>query len=58
MKVWRDGTAEPTGWMLSQTDNTAALQKAGAVGVHSYLSGSATNAPIKAQFGRFQVEPA
>ncbi len=58
IKAWRDGATEPSAWMLSYTDNASGLQQAGAVGLHSYLSGSATNAPIKAQFGRFQVEPA
>jgi PKD repeat protein len=58
VKVWRDGTTEPSSWTLSRTDSTAGLQEAGAVGLDSYLSGSATNAPIKAQFGTFQVEPA
>ena len=45
-KVWKDGTAEPTGWTLSGADQTAALQSAGGVGIWSYLSGSATNAPM------------
>ncbi|TDN93247.1 PKD domain-containing protein [Microbacterium sp. BK668] len=44
-RVWAEGTAEPTTWTTA-TDSTAALQAAGAVGVYSYLSGSANNAPI------------
>lgn len=45
-KVWKTGTPEPTTWQLTSTDTTAALHSAGAVGICSYLSGSATNAPI------------
>ncbi|NHB84222.1 PKD domain-containing protein [Tessaracoccus sp. HDW20] len=58
VKVWRAGTAEPAAWMLSFSDSGAGLQQAGSVGVYSYLSGSATNGPIKAQIGSFTVEPA
>lgn len=57
-KVWRDGAAEPGNWTVSVTDTTAALQNPGAIGLYSYLSGSATNAPIKAQFGPLSVVPA
>lgn len=44
-RVWRDGTTEPTTWTTA-TDSTAGLQSPGAVGIYSYLSGSANNAPI------------
>jgi hypothetical protein len=40
--VWRDGVAEPGGWLLGATDGTAGLQRAGSVGVLAYLSGTAT----------------
>jgi hypothetical protein len=45
-KVWADGTTEPAAWQVTGTDSTAGLQAAGSVGVRTYLSGSATNAPI------------
>jgi PKD repeat protein len=45
-KVWRTGTTEPATWQLTATDSTAALQTAGGVGVQTYVSGAATNAPI------------
>ncbi|MGI8331772.1 LamG-like jellyroll fold domain-containing protein [Actinomadura scrupuli] len=45
-KVWADGTAEPASWQVTGTDSTAGLQVAGSVGVRTYLSGSATNAPV------------
>lgn len=56
-KVWRDGATEPTGWTVSANDSLAVLQQPGAVGLHSYLSGSATNGPIHAAFGEFAVRP-
>ncbi len=54
-RVWKDGTAEPTTW-ITATDSTAALQSAGAVGVYSYLSGSATNSPITLSVQDFAVQ--
>src|SRR5207302_360381 len=32
-RAWLDGTAEPTSWLLSTTDSTAAEQVSGAIGV-------------------------
>lgn len=55
MKVWRSGSPEPGAWMLTQTDSTAALQVAGAIGMHSFLDGGATNAPIMARFDDLAV---
>ncbi len=49
-KLWRAGAAEPGAWMASATDNVAGLQNAGTAGVHSFLSGATTNAPVVAQF--------
>lgn len=45
-RTWRVGTAEPTGWQVSASDGTAALQGPGSVGVRSYLSSSATTSPV------------
>ena len=44
-RAWLAGTAEPTAWQLTATDASAALQAPGAVGLVTYLSGSAT-APV------------
>jgi PKD repeat protein len=55
VKVWRLGTPEPVTWLLTATDNSTALQSAGGVGLATYLSGSATNAPITARFDDFVV---
>jgi hypothetical protein len=48
--VWRTGTAEPTTWTVTTTNSQAELQAAGGIGVKSYLSSSATNAPIVSRF--------
>ena len=54
-RVWKNGTAEPSTWTTA-TDSTAALQSAGAVGIYSYLSGSATNSPITLSVLDFKVQ--
>ena len=55
MKVWVTGTAEPGAWLLTATDTTAAMQVAGTVGINTYLSGSATNAPIVTTIDNLRV---
>ena len=45
-KAWFGAAAEPAGWSIQATDATAALQGAGAVGLHAYISSSATNTPV------------
>jgi PKD repeat protein len=49
-KVWAVGSAEPTAWAASATDSTSGLQAAGGIGFATYLSSSATNAPLIASF--------
>lgn len=44
-KVWSAAT-EPTGWQLSTTDSTAALQAPGSIGIATYLSSGDTVAPV------------
>jgi hypothetical protein len=56
-KVWPTTTTEPTGWQLTATDNTAALQAAGSVGFAAYLSASATNAPVSMLVSSFATAP-
>jgi hypothetical protein len=41
-KLWRVGTTEPTGWLVTATDSAAALQNPGSVGISAYLSSAAT----------------
>lgn len=50
VRVWANGSAEPSSWAVSVTDTTGALQFAGALGVRSYLSTSAANAPLLVSF--------
>lgn len=57
-KIWTRGTPEPSAWTAQGTDSTVALQTAGAVGVHSYLAGSVTNAPVLAHFDNLRVQRA
>ncbi|MGJ8720331.1 MAG: PKD domain-containing protein [Salinibacterium amurskyense] len=52
-KVWKQGTSEPSDWTLTATSSVANLQTAGAVGQYSYLSGSATNAPVHVSYDSF-----
>jgi parallel beta-helix repeat protein len=44
MRVWADGTHEPTSWTHETTDSAAALQADGSVGMMAYLSGGTTGA--------------
>jgi PKD repeat protein len=46
VRVWKSGSAEPATWNQTTTDSTAGLQVAGSPGLVTYLSGSASNAPI------------
>jgi hypothetical protein len=45
-KVWRTGSTEPAAWAVSSSDGTVGLQAAGGIGLHTYLSSSATVAPL------------
>jgi hypothetical protein len=45
-KVWAAGAAEPSGWTVTTTDSTAALQVPGGIYIQPYLSASTTNAPV------------
>jgi hypothetical protein len=55
-KIWLNGASEPAAWTVTSTDTTAALQNPGAVGFYSYLSGSATNAPITLRVQSFLAQ--
>ena len=58
MKAWKAMDAEPAGWSLEVEDDTPELQTPGAVALSSYLSGSATNAPLLVSFDDFIVRRA
>ncbi|HEU5223299.1 MAG TPA: PKD domain-containing protein [Candidatus Lumbricidophila sp.] len=55
-RVWSVGQPEPSTWLLSTTDSTAALQTAGNIGLIGYLSGSATN-PVTIAFDDLLARP-
>lgn len=44
--VWPKEATEPTGWLLTATDETPALQAPGQVGFAAYATGSVTNGPV------------
>ncbi|MBA3801671.1 MAG: PKD domain-containing protein [Acidimicrobiia bacterium] len=54
-KLWVDAQAQPAGWNVTATDASQSLQGPGAVGFYSYLSGSATNAPITVRLDNLNV---
>ncbi|MGO4689579.1 PKD domain-containing protein [Glaciibacter sp. 2TAF33] len=56
-RVWRPADAEPTTWLASATDGTAAMQAAGGVGLALYLGGTATVVPMFATFDNLVVKP-
>ncbi|MGY2127709.1 radical SAM protein, partial [Blastococcus sp. SYSU DS0617] len=55
--VWPAGTPEPAEPTVTATDDTPALQEAGALGLAAYLSGSAT-APVDVRFTGYAVRSA
>ena len=55
LKAWADGQAEPSSWLYSATDSASSLQTAGAVGMRTYLSSTATNAPLVFSFDDFRA---
>ncbi|WNB85078.1 PKD domain-containing protein [Cellulomonas sp. ATA003] len=57
-KAWKRGTTEPSAWQVSATDSTPNLQKPGGIATSTYVSGSASNAPVTASFARVAARPA
>ncbi len=55
MRVWADGQPEPWDWQYEVMDTTGELQTPGAVGLRTYLAGSATNAPVVFTFDDLKV---
>lgn len=54
-KVWAATGTEPVNWQVSANDTYAGLQGSGAIGIHSYLASSVTNAPVVARFDTLRV---
>jgi large repetitive protein len=57
LRVWKDGTTEPTTWQLQGTDATAALQSARGIGIRGYLSGSVANGPVTISVDHLKATP-
>jgi hypothetical protein len=53
VRAWPDGTAEPATWMVTTTDNATGVQSPGWAGLGTWLSGSATNAPVTLSIDEF-----
>jgi hypothetical protein len=58
LKAWTDGATEPQDWQYTVTDSQPDLAGPGAVGLQTYVSVRATNAPITFRFSDFRVSPA
>lgn len=57
LRAWKTGSTEPMTWNVVSSDTTAALQAPGSVGVWTYVSGTATNAPAVVSFDDFTAAP-
>ncbi|HEY5822278.1 MAG TPA: LamG-like jellyroll fold domain-containing protein [Propionibacteriaceae bacterium] len=57
-KVWIGSAPEPAEWMATATDNFAALQAPGSVGLVAYMSSAATNAPVTVSVLDVEARPA
>jgi len=55
VRAWADGDAEPANWHFTGTNNAAALQTAGSLGLRFYVNGNVNNAPIAFSFDEFTV---
>ena len=55
-RVWQVGQAEPTTWLSSVSDSTAALQTAGSVALQATLSASSTASNVT-RFDNFDTRP-
>ncbi|WP_315095894.1 alkaline phosphatase [uncultured Cellulomonas sp.] len=54
-KVWPATGTEPTTWLTTATDTTAALQAPGYTGLAAILSSTSTNVPVTVRFDDYTV---
>lgn len=52
VRLWKDGTTEPTTWSLQKTDNTL---PAGLVGLRSYCAADTPTLPVTFSFNNYEV---
>lgn len=57
-KIWRASGTEPSAWQLQATDSTAALQTAGALTLHSYISGGSSVPLTRLHYDDYRVTTA
>ena len=57
-KVWKVGVTEPATWIVSTIDARAGMQTSGGVGLWTYLSSTATNAPLVLGIDNLRLVPA
>ncbi|WP_051639737.1 PKD domain-containing protein [Cellulomonas sp. URHE0023] len=55
VRVWRDGTPEPTSWAHTVTSSAVGLQSPGVVRLTTYLSSGATTGPAAVTYDDVQV---
>jgi hypothetical protein len=55
VKAWPAASVEPPTWNVTTSDTTSGLQVAGGAGLTTYLSSSASNAPVVVAFDDFGV---
>ncbi len=55
IRVWADGSTEPSTWLYTATNSVAQLQVPGGVGLQAYLASATTNAPVLVTFDDFLV---
>ncbi len=58
IKAWAEGQPEPGAWLFTVTNSAAALQSPGSVGMRTYVSSAATNAPVTLSFDDYEVTAA
>ncbi len=55
LRAWADWQPHPANWLYASSDSTPELQAAGTVGVRTYLSGRAGNAPVQFLFDSLEL---
>ncbi len=55
VKAWADGSAEPAGWQFTASNNSAALQGAGSIGIRAHIAPGVTTAPVQLTFDEMMV---
>jgi PKD repeat protein len=54
-KIWKDGSAEPSGWRLTANDTAAAMQASGGLGMKVYVGAASSNAQTTFSFDDYKA---